>query len=349
MRIVHLVNSLATGGAERVVVELTKAGLAQGHDVRILTLTDEEGSPRLEASKSKLPVDTLASWGGPLTSRSAVKRATTQADLLHAHLFPSLYVGVGFDGPKVFTEHNSTNRRRENQLFTIPDRIAYESYDALVGVSHAVSNNLRAYIERIGARTALPTTIYNGVPEHFFRLLRPRRADYCRLLLVGSFTPQKNHSLALEALQLLPTMTLDLAGAGPLEASVRKQAKNLGVEKRVNFRGEVADIRTLMGETDILLSTSIFEGFGLAVAEAQATGMPVVAPNVGGVREVFQDGFSGMSFSNYQAYEVARKIREVAREESYEALSKGAREYAARFSLSSSSQNYLSLYRELIE
>ena len=347
MRILHLINSLATGGAEQVVVQLAEEGIKRGHDVRILTLSAREGNPAHRARTLNIPVNSVHSEPNFFSVERAVRKAANKAEILHVHLFPSLYYGARFEGPKIFTEHNTTNRRRNSPLFSPFDRRAYQSYDALVGVSKGVTRNLTEYLAAIKLFDKRMATIYNGVPEFFLQTTRKLKERYTRLLIVGSMTFQKNHSLALQSLKLLPEMTLDVAGTGPLESQIRREARALNVENRVNFLGNVRDMSFLFANNDILLSTSTFEGFGLAVLEAQATGMPVVVPNVEGLVEVVRDGLSGRVFDGSSPEAIARIISEVSNPSTYENLSRGARVNASLFSMTRCASSYVELYTEL--
>lgn len=349
MKILHLINSLATGGAEQIVVQLADEGTKRGHDVRILTLNYQDGNPHRKALSLDVPVTSIKSAPSPLSIEREVLKAAESADLLHVHLFPSLYYGVRFDGPKIFTEHNTTNRRRNKPLFSPFEKWAYESYDVLVGVSEGVSRGLSRHLSDIKLKDKRIETIHNGVPEFFFRPLERARGSYTRLVIVGSLTKQKNHSLALRVLSLLPEMTLDVAGTGPLCAQIRREARSLKIENRVNFLGNVRDVISLLTESDILLSTSTFEGFGLAVLEAQATGIPVVAPRVEGIDEVVDDGVSGFLFDEPDPQKIAQKVSEASKPTKYRELSAGARSKAASFSMGKCLDRYLGLYRELTQ
>ena len=347
MRIIHLINSLATGGAEQLVVWLSNESIKSGLDVRILTLSSRDGSPLRKALNLGIPVSSVQAPRDPFSIQYAVKKAARDSDLLHVHLFPSLYFGASVEGPKLFTEHNTTNRRRNNVLFRPLDRWAYQSYDSIVGVSKGVSTHLGEYFDKARVRRDHVETIHNGIPQSFFLFQRPLKRNYSRLVTVGSLTPQKNHSLALRVLKLLPNMTLDIAGSGPLESQLKREAKTLGLESRVNFRGNVDDIPALLAETDIFLSTSAFEGFGLAALEAEASAMPVVVPRVEGLDEVVRDQDCGRIYQGFEPSTIASAILDVSEPDKYRIMSKGARNFASTFTSHSCATKYLKLYSEV--
>ena len=101
---------------------------------------------------------------------------------------------------------------------------------------------------------------------------------------VGSFTPQKNHSKLLEIAEALFASNgracLLLVGDGPLRPEVEELAREKGIADRVVFAGLRSDVPRILTAFDVFLLPSIFEGFGIALIEAQAAGVPCVVSRV---------------------------------------------------------------------
>ena len=91
----------------------------------------------------------------------------------------------------------------------------------------------------------------------------------------------------------LLSVRLIFLGEGPDLALAKKTARQLGVLDRVQFQGKVDNVAEWLRKGDLLLSTSETESFGMSIAEAMATGVPVVSYRVGGIPEVVEDGFQG--------------------------------------------------------
>jgi glycosyltransferase involved in cell wall biosynthesis len=131
-----------------------------------------------------------------------------------------------------------------------------------------------------------------------FRAL-PRTPRQGQFLWIGRLTPEKNPELALRALAHARSfghdVRLTMLGQGPLEARLRILAKELDIESVVEFTGWQDPTRYLPN-AELLLVTSYFEGYGMALIEALAAGVPVLATDVGiaqeaGARIVREEGY----------------------------------------------------------
>ena len=102
--------------------------------------------------------------------------------------------------------------------------------------------------------------------------------DTAVLCHVGRFAPEKNHGFLIdffyEWLEKHPRSILILAGRGPLEKDVREQVASYGIQNKVRFLGVRSDIPQILMAADLLVFPSVYEGLGIAVIEAQATGLP---------------------------------------------------------------------------
>jgi len=108
------------------------------------------------------------------------------------------------------------------------------------------------------------------------------------VVAVGRLVEQKNHELAIRAITQVPGATLAIVGDGPLRAELERLAGELGAP--VIFTGVRRDARALMGAADVVVMPSRWEGLPLSALEALASGTPLVATNVRGLRELLTDG-----------------------------------------------------------
>lgn len=127
----------------------------------------------------------------------------------------------------------------------------------------------------------------------------PRTPKAGNLLWVGRFTTEKNPMLALHALAAARAhghdVYLTMLGSGPLESALRSLADSLHIDEYVSFPGW-QDPADFLPETELALATSRYEGYGMAIVEALAAGVPVLSTDVGVAREagaqIAEGGFS---------------------------------------------------------
>jgi glycosyltransferase involved in cell wall biosynthesis len=169
------------------------------------------------------------------------------------------------------------------------------------------SNKLSRILEQASFPREKLHTVYNGVCLDTFQPRDQATArrdsglpDKARILLfVGNFYPVKNPLLLIRAFALLnsggPPTLLVMAGGGPLEQACRVLADHLGVADRVIFAGrkKPEEVAHLMNCADVLVVPSENEGVPNVILEAFASGLPVVATDVGGVPEVLDHGSLG--------------------------------------------------------
>ena len=161
----------------------------------------------------------------------------------------------------------------------------------------------RQLIEELGAPPSRVDVVYNGInrmyqPDPARRIARPDGPF--TILHVGSLIARKNLHVLLEAFQqvtrAIAHVRLVLVGRGPEEAALRETAQSLGIADQVDFVGFVDEAEKLQhyAQSDLLVSASKLEGFGLAVGEAMACGLPVVVSNAGALPELVVDGECGL-------------------------------------------------------
>ena len=132
---------------------------------------------------------------------------------------------------------------------------------------------------------------------------------------VANLTPVKNHAMVLRALQRLDEdVHLVLIGAGPSRRALEDLARELQVDGRVHFAGQLVEAENLHQFFDVSVLCSRSEGFPNAVIEALAAGCPVVATAVGGVPEVITDRQTGLLVPVDQPQALAASVQELRRE-----------------------------------
>jgi glycosyltransferase involved in cell wall biosynthesis len=312
-------NAFALDGPGRLVSGLAENWLKEeGVSVRVAALT--RGGP-LQRVLSELGVETdLVNATGSRAWRIAGEWArkvggTTPPDVLHTHLArPDLagpVLGPLLGAPRLVSTNHGLHAWGEKGrvlgwIYRKAFRLRQGRFARIVAVSRTVAEHLAAAGIHPGRITIIP----NGIdPEVFRPAPRAEKREIRRLLgldplegflllMVGNLIPLKGHEYVLRAMPRIvaqhPEIRLLVIGEGPLEDSLRSLVKSLGIEHAVKRISPLAVLLPrVMDAADLLVHPSLTESFGLVVAEAQASGLPVVATRIGGPAEIVVDGETG--------------------------------------------------------
>lgn len=227
---------------------------------------------------------------------------------------------------------------------------ALRSLDALTTVSTSHAQLAR----QVFGWTRPPEVIPNFVdltrwrPHHAGRV-RPRRP---RIAHVSNFRPVKaTESVARVFLTVRHRMasTLWLIGDGADMAAVDEILDDGGVNEDIRHFGLRPDVHRILPRADLLLMTSRSESFCLAALEAQACGVPVVAPRVGGIPEVVDDGVTGDLFDPGDEEAASAAVLSILQDPERAALlAKRGVERAGMFASDKVALRYLALYRRVV-
>lgn len=237
-------------------------------------------------------------------------------DVVHTHLFPASYVAalasIFAHRPKwIFTEHNVWNKRRNYGVFRIIEKVVYSRFLRVIAVSHFVEQSLLAWMPYLRPKLL---TIPNGVvvPELAPKKCLPSNRPL-RFLFVGRLEYVKGLDLLLEALGELHHCRFELwiAGDGRERERLQQLAAQYGLSHHVSFLGLRRDIPALMQTTDCLVLPSRWEGLPVAILEAMASGLPVMATAVGGVPEVIEDGVNGYLVASEDVVALRQRLQAI--------------------------------------
>ena len=339
-----MIQELGTGGAERILVSAYRGAQAAGHDVFVAAAPGPLGAelddevfplPLVRRRPTRLPAAALA-------IRRAVRRA--RPDVIHAYN-PTMALAAGL----------VTRRGRRPPGLVNLQGVAESDWPAtvrLVRVSGlapvACGPGVAAALEEHG----LPplATVPNAVgpaPAPADRSALEREWGSPLLLAVGRLVEQKNHALAIRALAEVPGATLVIAGGGPLLTELEGVAADAGVAGRVVLAGVRTDARALMGAADAVVLPSRWEGLPLTALEALASGTPLVATNVRGLRELLVDGENALLVPE-EPGALAAALRRVLEDPSLAArLSEAGRRVEGAGSDAALVERFLELYERL--
>lgn len=310
LRVFHLIKSLGRGGAETLLLRLVKDCDPERatFGVGFFLPWNNALAPELREAGAEVVCFPAAGSAGLFARTFEVARHLRRwrADVLHCHLPLAGVVGrlagrlAGV--PVVYSEHNLMEQyhpltRRLNQATWRLQRHA-------IAVSEGVASSIRRY----APATVALTTIPNGVPVGLFRADGVQRSHLRRSLgidpmapvvgTVAGFRPEKRLDLwldaAVEIAARVPGAHFLLVGDGPLRPALQERASALGLKRSLHLVGSQKDVRGYLAAMDVYMISSDFEGLPVALLEAMATELPVVATRVGGIGEVVIDGETGV-------------------------------------------------------
>jgi len=336
-RVLHVPCDLAGGGAERMVLELARRS-SPGfvHHVAPLHAT---GSLRPAFQAAGVPIHDLRRVRGRPGLRATLRLAALcrDYDLVHTHLWAGdtwgrLGAGLAQHPAVVVTEHNTRAEAPWRQALSVR---LHPLCRVVVAVSPAAAEGLVA----AGLPPDRIRVIANGIDLDRFRPLPPRSGPPRVVLGLGRLEPQKGFDLAARAVAGLPGLRLVLAGEGSQGPALAAAGALL--------RGWQPDVLPLLAEADIVVVPSRWEGFGLAAVEALACGLPVVAADVPGLREVVGD--AALLVPPEDPVALAGALRRLVEEPALRArLAQAGPVQAARFSLDATVAAYEALYSSLL-
>jgi glycosyltransferase involved in cell wall biosynthesis len=138
-------------------------------------------------------------------------------------------------------------------------------------------------------------------------------------------------------------------GSGELEHHLQEQARLLGIQDCVHFLGSRDDVLSLLPHLDLFVSSSLWEGFPTVLLEAMAVGVPVVATDVSGSRELVQDGVTGRLVPPRNPVRLAEAILAMLEDpEHAQAMAQSAHRYAAQFTIERAAACYAQIYEQCL-
>jgi len=366
-RVLHLVLQLGRGGMEAMIASLAAGADRRRFDVEVWSL--DLGGEMVEVLRREgVPVRVLDKGTGfrfSFLRRLRRELAQGRFDLLHAHNAPAArwaIVGtLGSPTRPVLVRTDHTYNPRKRWSMTAGHLLTGAWYAAMIGVSESTTAAHRR-IDPVWASRY--RTIPNGIP---MQAPLPSR-DAARAVLqglgvapadrivasVGNLREPKGQDVLIEAtarvIARCPDVQLVVFGEGPLRGLLESQARGLGIAGRVHLVGARSDAPELLTAADLYVQSSRREGMPVSLLEASRAACPIVATEVGGTREVLDDGRCGILVPAGDAGALAQAmLDQLADRSAARALGERAREFArGSFDSADVARRTEALYDELL-
>jgi glycosyltransferase involved in cell wall biosynthesis len=348
------------GGALQVLFLLQ--GLRAGDPQSEHLLVCPPGSATAEeAVRRGLAVRELP-LGGEADAASAWRLARLarreRVDLLHAHSRRGADLWSGMAGciaarPVVLT------RRVDNPESRLLVALKYRLFRHVITISEGIRQVLLA--EGLAAEKL--TRVASAVDTELYRPDGDRQAllaefglpaDAVPVAVIAQLIERKGHRTLLQALPTVlarvPRMRLLVFGRGPLEAALRGEVENAGLDEVVIFAGFRDDLPRLLPALAMVVHPASMEGLGVALLQAAACAIPVVACRSGGIPEVVRDGENGLLVPPRDAWALAKAMLAILGDSTRaKSMGRRGREIVQReFSISSMVAGNLAVYRAVL-
>ena len=359
MHIVSILTSLTSGGAEMLVVNLSKEYVAGGHRSTVLTLANADSvgnsaameetlRQRITADGGQVIALNLGAARNPVVGWWRLRRLlkTLQPDVVHAHTARALFMLFATKAPVVLTHHNS-RLGFSPRMFTLFDTVV----DSYVAISKETQALFARYVRR-------PIAYIPNAASRSFAAKAPRQtvSSARQILSVGAISAQKHYDLLIDIAADLQTRLPEhsmpkflIAGGGTELEAMRALTDARGVEKHVSFLGERSDIADLMAASDLYLNTSRYEGMPVALLEAMASGLPIIATRVAGNTELVDHGKNGLLVPLDQPGESASAILTLLSDDNlYRDFSAHSINFSKTFSIENTASLHIDLFKRVI-
>jgi glycosyltransferase involved in cell wall biosynthesis len=317
MRILQLSSARHFGGGERHFVDLTNGLMRSGHKVFAATTPDSPLLPELQELPAgnilrlpfRKPFDVASAWKLRQFAREH------NVEIIHAHTardYPLASLAAGSSTPRlVLTRH---------VLFPMGmlHKLTRRRVARVIAVSEAVAASLRA--QKIFDETQIVVVRHGIELERFQSVVRGNQSKVLHVGILGELSPVKGQKEFVRAAAIiagqLPNVEFTIAGRdnsadGQYRRELLQSIESAALTERISVIESKVDVAEFLSQLDVLVSASTSEAFGLAIVEAMAAGVAVVATASDGAREIVDDTQTGRLVPVGDVAELAKCIGEL--------------------------------------
>lgn len=330
MKIIELITFLSSGGAERLVVDLSNE-LAKSQEVNLVTILDDSKESenrnfyRSEVKNNVNYLNLRIKNGFSLTSQCKIYRQLKKLnpDIIHVHLIPTLKYAVlaiallSLNRKVYFSVHNDLHNGYDRGIFKLITKTLGKFHKfRLSCLSNKNYNDFISYYPDVeircienGRATIKPTNLYADVKKEMNIY---RRNSSSRLLMhVARCHPDKNQKLLIAAVNSLVSdgenIDLIILGAG-FDSELGQEILSMACD-RIHYIGTRKNIGDYMLNADIFCLSSNFEGMPITLLEAGLAGVPTVSTPVCGSVDLIEDGFNGYLSKDHSLEEYKKTLK----------------------------------------
>lgn len=347
MKIIHIVWGLSMGGVETMLVNIANEQTKLGHDVHIIVINNIYDESLISLIDKRIKMHFLERKKGsksilPIIALNFLL-VVLNPDIIHSHTASICKLLLPIFKKKLcITIHDiistvSCNLKNAKRIFAISDCVKDDIYNKLNIQAITINNGVK--IESIKSKTNYTNT-KNFKIVQISRLMHEKKGQHI-LIKALSILYKKGYT----------NIQLDFIGEGDSLTFLEKLAFDLNLNNHVNFLGCKSQqfVFDHLCDYDLLVQPSIFEGFGLTVAEAMAAKVPVLVSQNQGPLEIIDNGKYGYYFSNGDADSCSRMIEQIISSGTDMSMIESAYKHVLEYyNIKITAKNYIDAYKSMI-
>lgn len=356
MKIALVNHNLGSGGAEKLIYDMSILLKEKAYQVDVVLLTEVGGVYDKKLQENGINVIHLSNRWDIYSPQNIYRliKVLKNYDVVHTHTYASqLWVSIAslFLSKKinfVTTEHNTTNRRRGRFIFKYVDKFMYSRYKNIISITEEVKINLIDWIEN----SERHKVISNGINlKKYFNSNKISKEklglelEDILITMVARFSEQKDHMTLIKAIEILPhEYKLLLLGEGELKEKFQKYVNEKKLNEKIKFLGYRDDVPEILKTSDIGVLSSNYEGLPISLLEIMATGIPFVGSRVPGIKELASD--IGVLFAHKNSEELAEKLKKLSEDRNYyEQVKNKCIKKAKDYDIENTTDKYITIYK----
>jgi glycosyltransferase involved in cell wall biosynthesis len=371
MRIIHIIPSLKTGGAERLALDICSQ-LKKTKTIEIVLVSLSEindfKNESYDIEIKYIPSKVTLSITGK--THVEITKLTTfisdfNPDIIHTHLFEAELISRWNINEKVnYFTHCHDNMSQLSGLTThksikknITDfyekNIIVKRYLTCKNQFIVISKNTKEYFINILPKKLAQNIhlLSNAINYKKFQNNSVKKATTLRLINVGSFAPKKNQTFLIDVLLELKKRGIQcelfLLGDGEELQKVKEKAFIYGLNNEIHFLGNVNDVEEQLWKSHLYIHSAYYEPFGLVLLEAMAAGLPLITLDGKGNRDLIEDGKNGYMIYDQDPEKFAQRIIYLIENKGkYAEISNYCKEYAKKYDIKEYVNKLLVLYKD---
>ena len=361
MRILQVITSLQTGGAEKLIADIVPKLWQKGLEVDVCLFNGKDTPFKKQLQTCGCNIYDLSYNERYYSPIKIFKlwRIMRHYDVAHTHnTAPQLFAAIAnliCKKKLITTEHSTNSRRRDYPILRFGDKWMYARYDSVICISEIAEKVLKEYLEIKPNTPCNIFTINNGIDvARFYHAMPLDRKSVGSnemqfvIVMVAGFRDAKDQETVIRAIAKLKDSkyVLWLDGDGERRQAIEQCIKDERVENQIKLLGVRMDVPSILKAADVIVMSSHWEGLSLSNIEGMSVGKPFIASDVNGLREVTK-GY-GILFPHGDDQALANEIKHLAEDRYYyDQVAVQCYERAQQFDIKNMLDAYTKLYYEI--